>query len=72
MNGRDLGYPLTVKEIDMDTEYPPLVLCGLSGLGIDKMQQLIQSGELPATQKGIAGADFLNWVDRNDLPVARQ
>lgn len=68
----DLGYQLTIKQIDMDTQYPPLVLCGLSGLGIDKMQHLIESGELPATASGVSGADFLNWVDRNDLPVANQ
>jgi hypothetical protein len=70
---RDLGYKLTLKEIDMHAKYEPLALCGLSGLGIDKMQNLIQSGTLKTDeQRRVNGEDFLNWVDTNDLPVANQ
>jgi hypothetical protein len=73
LNTRDLGYELTVKEIDQDARYEPLELCGLSGLGIDRMKSLLENGVLPTDeQRRVLGRDFLNWVDQNDLPVKKQ
>ncbi|TCP54552.1 hypothetical protein EV586_104171 [Tumebacillus sp. BK434] len=73
MNSRELGYELTLKEIDNEAVYEPLELCGLSGLGIDRMKSLLDNGILPSDDaRHVKGRDFLNWVDQNDLPVKKQ
>lgn len=73
MDMQNLGYDLTLKEIDHHAKYELLEIAGLSGLGIDKVKYLIASGALPVDeQQRITGADFLNWVDANDLPVRTQ
>ncbi|ARU63563.1 hypothetical protein CBW65_23040 [Tumebacillus avium] len=73
MNSHELGYELTLKEIDNEASYEPLELCGLSGLGIDRMKSLLDNGVLPSDDsRRVRGRDFLNWVDQNDLPVKKQ
>jgi len=70
MNPRDLGYELTVKEIDNNTRYEVLEIAGLSGLGIDKVKSLVENGVLPTdSENRVRGQDFLFWVRENDLPV---
>ena len=69
---RNLGYELTVKEIDAKTRYGVLELAGMTGLGIEKVEFLMESGTLPAVNGRVAGEDFLNWVDREKVPVRNQ
>jgi hypothetical protein len=73
MNFENLDYKLTVKEIDRETRYGKLELAGLSGLGVEKVEHLMSCGELPADgERRVRGEDFLNWVDRSGVPVAKQ
>lgn len=73
MPRHDLGYELTLKEIDDNAKYEVLEIAGLSGLAIDKVESLVKDGALPADdQNRIQGADFLHWVNVNDLPVKKQ
>ncbi|MBL0387369.1 hypothetical protein JJB07_11965 [Tumebacillus sp. ITR2] len=69
----NLGYELTIKEIDRETRYGKLELAGMSGLGIEKVEHLMTNGELPTDgESRVRGEDFLNWVDRSGAPVANQ
>lgn len=73
MDFEQLNYKLTLKEIDRETRYGKLELAGMSGLAIDKVEDLISSGELLAdSEERVRGEDFLNWVDRSGVPVAKQ
>ncbi|KEO85209.1 hypothetical protein [Tumebacillus flagellatus] len=70
---KHLGYELTVKEIDRETRYGKLELAGLSGLGIEKVEHLMNAGDLPTDgDQRVKGEDFLNWVSRSGAPVAKQ
>lgn len=72
MNTRDLGYELTIKEIDNKARYEVLEIAGLSGLGIDKVKSLVENGVLPTdSENRVRGEDFLFWVRENDLPVRK-
>ncbi|ASS74731.1 hypothetical protein CIG75_06920 [Tumebacillus algifaecis] len=73
MNTRRFGYELTIKEIDANTSYEPLELCGLTGLGLDRMKSLLDNAVLPTDDSSrISGRDFVHWVHQNDLPVKKE
>jgi hypothetical protein len=73
MTWENLGYELTIKEIDKNARYEAIELAGLSGLGIEKVVNLIAAGTLPSdSNKRVLGSDFLNWVRQSGVPVRKQ
>lgn len=60
-----MKYKMHVKEIDNHTDYPINVLMGLTGLGEETIQHLIDDGKISSVQKDgeslINGKEFLNW-----------
>jgi len=58
-------YQIKVKEIDEGTDYPLIVLSGLTGLGQNTIKVLSEEGKFSAKGQGeqqvINGGDFLQW-----------
>jgi hypothetical protein len=60
-----MEYKIHVKEIDDNTDYPIDVLMGLTGLGKQTIETLINDGKLTTIDKSgittINGKEFLGW-----------
>ncbi|MFC4320417.1 MerR family transcriptional regulator [Litchfieldia salsa] len=60
-----MEYKMHVKEIDDYTDYPIDVLMGLTGLGKNTIEKLINEGKLTGIDKNglttINGKEFLEW-----------
>ncbi|WP_047153176.1 hypothetical protein [Aneurinibacillus tyrosinisolvens] len=62
-----MQYKMKVKEVDKGTDYPLLVLSGLTGLGQDTIRNLAQQGNFSIHEKEgtqtISGKEFMQWAD---------
>lgn len=60
-----MKYQINVKEIDNGTDYPLIVLSGLTGLGKETIKRLSEEGRFRIkVQDGklvINGGEFKNW-----------
>jgi len=60
-----MKYQIKVKEIDKGTDYPLIVLSGLTGLGQNTIKMLSEEGEFSIKshegQQVINGGEFLQW-----------
>jgi hypothetical protein len=69
-------YTIKTKEIDHYTDYPVLVLAGLTGLGVPILERLAEEGKFPVTEKEgertINGKQFLSWSHSNNNVIEVQ
>lgn len=60
-----MKYQIKVKEIDEGTNYPLIVLSGLTGLGQNTIKELSEEGKFSVKdhegQQVINGGEFLHW-----------
>jgi hypothetical protein len=79
-----MEYKMKVGEIDDATDYPILVLSGLTGLGQDTIRQLAKEGKFPIRsdhgEEKINGKEFMQWarsvnnrvdVNKTEYPTMR-
>jgi len=63
-----MEYRMHVKELDEGTNYPLLVLSGMTGLSQQKIKELAEEGHFRIqSQNGeqvINGKEFLDWAER--------
>ncbi|WP_027416351.1 helix-turn-helix transcriptional regulator [Aneurinibacillus terranovensis] len=79
-----MQYKVKINEIDDGTDYPILTLSGLTGLGQDTIERLVQEGKFPVQVKDgvktVNGKKFRQWshsvhdmveVEKNDYPTMK-
>lgn len=66
-------YQIKVKEIDEGTNYPLIVLSGMTGLSQQTIHQLVEHGNFPIVQQDgqdvISGKAFLEWAQSVDNEI---
>lgn len=68
-----MNYKIKVKEIDQETNYPLMVLSGLTGLSQQTIQELAEKGKFSIDNEGeqmvVKGQDFLSWAKSVDNSI---
>lgn len=68
-----MRYQIKVKEIDQGTDYPLIVLSGLTGLGQNTIKELSEDGKFSVKdqngQQVINGGEFLQWSNSVDNTI---
>ncbi|RXT15319.1 hypothetical protein [Ammoniphilus sp. CFH 90114] len=68
-----MNYNIKVKELDEGTNYPLIVLSGMTGLGQKTIQELAEQGNFSMIsengQQVVKGKEFLDWAKSVDNQI---